>query len=77
MLVERGVVLKSASEADARGVVLTLTRSGKPLWKRVMQLIERRNADIFGGLSRNEQKQLETLFDRLIARAEGFGAGPT
>lgn len=71
MLVDRALVLKSASETDARGVVLTLTRSGRPLWKRVMQLIEQRNADIFGCLSSAEQRQLEALFDRLIAHADG------
>jgi DNA-binding MarR family transcriptional regulator len=70
MLVDRALVLKSASETDARGVVLTLTRTGRPLWKRVMQLIEQRNADIFGCLSKAEQRQLEAVFDRLIAHAD-------
>lgn len=69
MLVERELVLKSASDADARGVVLTPTRSGKLLWKRVMRLIAQRNADIFGCLSTSEQRQLETFFDRLIAHS--------
>ena len=70
MLVERELVLKSASEIDARGVVLTLTRSGRPLWRRVMRLIEQRNADIFGCLSEAERRKLEALFDRLIAHAD-------
>ena len=70
MLVERDLVLKSASETDARGVVLTLTRTGRPLWRRVMRLIEQRNADIFGCLSKAERRQLEALFDRLIAHAD-------
>lgn len=75
MLVDRALVLKSASETDARGVVLTLTRAGRPLWKRVMQLIERRNADIFGCLSKAERRQLEAVFDRLIAHAEARPEG--
>jgi DNA-binding MarR family transcriptional regulator len=74
MLVERELVLKSASETDARGVVLTPTRSGKLMWKRVMRLIEQRNADIFGCLSASEQRQLETFFDRLIAHSRGHEA---
>lgn len=69
MLVERELVLKSASESDARGVVLTPTRSGRALWKKVMRLIAQRNADIFGCLSATEQRQLETFFDRLIAHS--------
>jgi DNA-binding MarR family transcriptional regulator len=70
MLVDRALVLKSASEADARGVVLTLTRTGRPLWKRVMRLIEQRNDDIFGCLSKAERRQLGAVFDRLIAHAQ-------
>lgn len=70
MLVDRALVLKSASATDARAVVLTLTRTGRPLWKRVMQLIEQRNAAIFGCLSKAEQRQLEAVFDRLIAHAD-------
>lgn len=70
MLVDRALVLKSASETDARGVVLTLTRTGRPLWKRVMRLIEQRNTDVFGCLSKAEQRQLEAMIDRLIAHAE-------
>ena len=74
MLVERELVLKSASETDARGVVLTLTRTGRPLWRRVMRLIEQRNADIFGCLSKAERRQLEAVFDRLIAHADPLQA---
>ncbi len=73
MLVERELVLKSASESDARGVVLTPTRSGRALWKKVMRLIAQRNADIFGCLSASEQRQLETFFDRLIAHSHPQG----
>lgn len=78
MLVDRELVLKSASETDARGVVLTLTRTGRPLWKRVMRLIGQRNRDIFGCLSKPEQRQLEVMFDRLIAHADGrlLGSSP-
>lgn len=73
MLVDRELVLKSASETDARGVVLTPTRSGRALCKRVMRLIAQRNADIFGCMSPNEQRQLETFFDRLIAHSQRSG----
>ena len=75
MLVDRELVLKSASETDARGVVLTLTRTGRPLWKRVMRLIEQRNAEIFGCLTKAEQRQLEAVFDRLIAHADARPQG--
>ncbi|WP_439587564.1 MarR family winged helix-turn-helix transcriptional regulator [Hydrogenophaga sp.] len=75
MLVERDLVQKAPSDTDARGVVLTPTRSGKQLWKRVMRLIAQRNGDIFGCLSVSEQRQLETFFDRLIAHAQSSDSG--
>lgn len=72
-LVERGLVAKQASEVDGRGVVLSLTRSGRPLWSRVMRLIAQRNEEIFGCLSEAEQRQLGRLLDRLIVHARGEG----
>lgn len=75
MLVERDLVLKAASNTDARAVVLTLTRTGRPLWKRVMRLIEQRNEDIFDCLSNAERRQLEALMDRLIAHAAAQAEG--
>lgn len=65
-LVERGLVRKADSEADGRGVVLTLTAQGQAAWTRTMALIAQRNHDIFGCLSADEQTQLSTLLDRLI-----------
>jgi DNA-binding MarR family transcriptional regulator len=70
-LVERGLVVKEASETDARGVVLRPTASGRRLWARVMALIARRNEEIFGCLSQAERKQLAALLDRVIACARG------
>ena len=68
-LVERGLVSKQANEADARGVVLKLTPAGRRLWTRVIELIARRNEEIFGCLSSAERKQLGAMLDRLIAHA--------
>jgi DNA-binding MarR family transcriptional regulator len=68
-LVERGLVAKRASGIDARGVVLSLTPRGRRLWARVMDLIGRRNAQIFGCLSASERKELGRMLDRLIAHA--------
>jgi len=68
-LVERGLVAKRASGTDARGVVLKLTPRGRKLWARVMDLIGRRNAQIFGCLSAAERKELGRMLDRLIAHA--------
>lgn len=68
-LVERGLVTKRASGADGRGVVLSLTPRGRRLWTRVMDLIGRRNTDIFGCLAIAERKALGRMLDRLIEHA--------
>jgi DNA-binding MarR family transcriptional regulator len=68
-LVARGLVAKRASNEDARGVVLRLTTRGRSLWARVMQLVAKRNADIFGCLTAADRKALGRMLDQLIEHA--------
>jgi DNA-binding MarR family transcriptional regulator len=72
-LVEQGLVVKAASPTDGRGVVLTMTPKGKAAWQRAMQVVGRRNEDIFGVLSEAEREQLSDFFDRLITKAKADG----
>src|SRR5690606_266463 len=69
-------VLKSASDSDARAVVLSLSRRGAALHQRVMALIDRRNREIMACLSAAERKALLTTIDRLIVHAEAGGDTP-
>jgi len=69
-LVSLELVSKQASHSDGRGVELSLTRKGRAAWRRVMQVIERRNNELLGVLTPAEQQQLSRLFDRMIAHAE-------
>jgi DNA-binding MarR family transcriptional regulator len=69
-LVEQKLVDKDASGADGRGVVLSLNNKGKKLFGKVMALVERRNLEILSTLSSDEQKQLHSLFDRLIIKTQ-------
>jgi DNA-binding MarR family transcriptional regulator len=69
-LVEQKLVDKDASGADGRGVVLSLNAKGIKLYKRVMALVERRNLEILSALSSDEQKQLNSIFDRLITKTQ-------
>src|SRR5687768_3760250 len=55
-LVAQSLVCKEASSTDGRGVVLTLTRKGEQAWRRVMQVIERRNDEVFGALTAAERQ---------------------
>jgi DNA-binding MarR family transcriptional regulator len=75
-LVDQGLVRKQASPSDGRGVVLTLTAKGERVWQRVMDLVERRNAEITGCLSQAEREQLDRLLDRLVAHARDALGSP-
>lgn len=66
-LAERGLIEKKDSTADGRGVVLSPTVAGQAQYRRIMDLIARRNEEIFGCLSADEQRQLGDMLDRLIA----------
>ena len=68
-LVEQGLVLKLPSETDGRGVVLTLTAKGDKSWQRLMQVIERRNAEMASCLDARERQQFSQLLDRLVEHA--------
>ena len=74
-LVERGLVDKTASETDARGVWLALTPRGAQMYDRVIRLIEARNKEIFGCLNSEEREQLGRLLDR-VCRHLTDGGGP-
>lgn len=65
-LVERGLVVKTVSESDGRGVVLNPTESGRASYRRIIALIDRRNEEIFGCLSTDEQSLLVQMLDRII-----------
>ncbi len=68
-LVDQGLVLKADHPGDGRGVVLTLTPAGRKVFKRAMDMVTQRNAQIFGCLSDKERTTLSAMFDRLIAHA--------
>ncbi len=68
-LVEQGLVCKADHPGDGRGVVLTLTASGRKVFKNAMRMIAERNEEIFGCLTEREQASLSAMLDRLIAHA--------
>lgn len=69
-LVEQGWVSKSPSPSDRRGVVLTLTPTGKKRWERLQAVIAQRNADILACLEPSERAALSDLLDRLLEHAQ-------
>jgi DNA-binding MarR family transcriptional regulator len=75
VLVERGLVAKTAAPTDGRGVVLTLTDAGAAQWQRLEPVIARRNAEITACLSDDERRQLDSLLDRLLQQARLHAGG--
>ena len=65
-LVERGLVEKTLSASDGRGVVLTATAAGLAQYQRIIALIAQRNDEIFACLDADEQRALGDMLDRLI-----------
>ena len=65
-LVDRGLVEKTLSASDGRGVVLTPTQAGMTQYQRIIDLIAQRNDEIFGCLNAGEQQALGEMLDRLI-----------
>jgi DNA-binding MarR family transcriptional regulator len=68
-LVDQGLVRKADHPGDGRGVVLTLTTSGRKVFKKAMDMVAKRNEEIFGCLSEKEQATLSSMFDRLITHS--------
>ncbi|QVQ24694.1 MarR family winged helix-turn-helix transcriptional regulator [Achromobacter deleyi] len=75
-LVDRGLVEKTVSASDGRGVVLAPTTEGLAHYQRIIDLIARRNDAIFGCLTADEQHLLGDMLDRLIGHAHA-GADST
>ncbi|SIT23940.1 MarR family winged helix-turn-helix transcriptional regulator [Achromobacter sp. MFA1 R4] len=69
-LVDRGLVEKTVSASDGRGVVLAPTPEGMTHYRRIIDLIARRNQEIFGCLSAEEQRRFGDMLDRLIGHLQ-------
>lgn len=76
-LVDQGLVRKESSATDGRGVVLSLTAKGERVWRRLMGVIERRNAEIVACLDAAEAEQFSRLLDRLVDHARSTAGNGT
>ncbi len=68
-LVDKGLVRKTMSDADGRGVVLSLTPKGQRVWEKLREVIARRNEEILACLDATQRRQLDALLDRLVVHA--------
>lgn len=72
-LIQRGLVARESSSEDGRVVLVSLTKDGRALWRKVMPIARKWNADLFGCLDEAEQKAFGHMLDKVIAHATADG----
>ncbi|MEK7345872.1 MAG: MarR family winged helix-turn-helix transcriptional regulator [Pseudomonadota bacterium] len=68
-LIERGFIASERNDADARGVMLTLTAKGQALYQQVIVDAEARNERLLRPLSKEDRQRLMTSLTALTERA--------
>ena len=71
-LAKRGVVSREADPADARGLRLTLTPSGRKLYTGLMRAASERDAAFRGCLSAAEKRVFDQALTKLAGQAKTF-----
>ena len=65
-LIKQGLVQREASEEDGRVVLISLTPAGRELYRKVMPIARKWNADLFDCLSEDEKAVLGATLDKII-----------
>src|SRR5687768_2232511 len=71
-LTRRRIVLRGTNADDARGIRLSLTRSGKALYQKLISAAAERNRAFLGCLSAKERECLEQAMTKLAREARSF-----
>ncbi|PMS34896.1 MarR family transcriptional regulator [Trinickia symbiotica] len=66
-LIRRGLVRRTPSLEDGRVVMVSLTDEGRALYRKVMPIARKWNADLFGCLDEAEKAALSRALDKVIA----------
>lgn len=74
-LIRRGLVARDSDPADGRVVLVSLTPEGRALYRRVMPIARKWNADLFDCLDNAERVALGKMLDKVIANALTRAAG--
>lgn len=72
-LIKRGLIGREASSEDGRVVLISLTQEGRALFRKVMSIARKWNADLFDCLSEAELKAFGNALDKVIAHALAQG----
>lgn len=68
-LIQRGLVRRETSSEDGRVVLVSLTSEGRVLYRKIMPIARKWNADLFGCLDEAERASLGRVLDKVIANA--------
>lgn len=68
-LIERGLVVSERNDADARGVMLSLTKEGEALYRKVIADAIARNERLLSPLTAEQRKQLMDMLAMLSVSA--------
>ena len=71
-LAKRGLVRREPDPADARGVRLTLSRTGRKLYDGLINAAAERDAAFRGCLSAKEKQLFDQALDKLAGQARAF-----
>jgi MarR family transcriptional regulator, lower aerobic nicotinate degradation pathway regulator len=69
-LLEKELVQREANQDDRRAQRLALTPAGRTLVPRLARIADANDASLFGVLTRDERRRLETLLRKIAARHE-------
>lgn len=68
-LIERGLIVSERSDTDARAVLLSLTKAGDALYRKVIVDANARNERLLSPLSAEQRRQLMEMLSMLTASA--------
>ena len=71
-LARRRLVVRDANAEDARGVQLTLSKSGRKLYQGLINAAAERDAAFRSCLTRDEKQALDRVLAKLAGRARAF-----
>lgn len=71
-LEKKGCLKRRPDPGDSRSAILRITAAGRRIYAAILPLFQAREQAMLAPLSAAEQKQLLALFDKLIARDDGW-----
>lgn len=74
-LERKGLLERRTHPQDSRAAILRITPAGRKVYESILPLFQAREKELVSGLSRDEQKQLLLLMDKMIATSDGRSGG--